>query len=157
MVRMRGGNLGTSRGFLQSVRKYTKETLERSEEAFQLGTLDYFIALRDATPKLTGFLRSSLTVGKNGSIPAGPNAEYGSVYNDQRALSVIASLKLGDKCTMVYQAPYAMRQNYGFHGVDSLGRLYNTPGKFWVESVGARYRSIMRNAATRLFNSAMGR
>jgi len=153
MARIRGGNLGVSRGFSNAVNKWTKAAVERSEEAFQIGTLDFFIALRDATPILSGYLRSSMVVGKNGSIPAGPNAEYGSVYNDTRALDVIGSLKLGDKATMVYNAPYAMRQNYGFTGYDSLGRYYNQAGKFWVEAVGARYVSIMRAAATRLRGS----
>jgi hypothetical protein len=68
-------------------------------------------------------------------------------------LGTIGSLKLGDRAFLVYQANYAMRQNYGFTGYDSLGRYYNQPGKFWVESVGSRYRSIMRAAATRLRNS----
>jgi len=153
MARIRQGNLGVSRGFSSAVNKWTKETIQRSEEAFQIGTLDFFIALRDATPILSGYLRSSMVVGKNGSIPAGPNAEYGSVYNDTRALDVIGSLKLGDKATIVYTAPYSLRQNYGFTGHDSLGRFYSQAGKFWVEDVGSRYVSIMRNAASRLRSS----
>lgn len=148
------GSVGTSRGFLASVNKWTKETKERSDEAFRLGVLDFFIELRDTTPIDTGFLRSSLTVGKNGVLPQGPNAEYGSVYNDQRALSVIGDLKVGDKVTMVYQAPYARRLEYGFTGTDSLGRFYNQAGRFWVTAAGQKYRSIMRNAATRLRNSS---
>lgn len=150
MARIRGGNLGVSRGFSNAVNKWTKETIQRSEEAFQIGALDFLIALRDATPIDTGYLRSSLTVGKNGTVPAGPNAEYGSVYNDTRALDVIGSLKLGDKVTMVYNAPYAMRVNYGFIGYDRLGRYFNQAGRFWVEAISARYVSIMRAAATRL-------
>jgi len=154
---VKGGNLGTSRGFLQAVNKWTKETKERSEEAFQIGMLDFYIAMRDATPIDTGFLRSSLTIGKNGSIPQGPNAEYGSVYNDSRALDTIGSLKLGDRAFLVYQANYAMRQNYGFTGYDSLGRgPFNQAGSFWVQRTGSRYRSIMRAAASRIAMSASG-
>lgn len=147
------GSVGTTRGFSTSVNKWTKKTIARSEEAFKIGVLDFFIHLRDTTPIDTGYLRSSLTLGKNGQIPAGPNAEYGSIYNDQRALSVIDSLKLGDRVTMVYNAPYARRLEYGFHGVDSLGRMYNQPGRFWITAAGAKYVSIMRRAATRLRNS----
>lgn len=152
MARISGG-VGTSRGFLQSVNKWTKETRERSEEAFKMGVLDFAIALNEAAPIDTGFLRSSLTAGINGSIPQGPNAAYGSVYNDQRLLSVIDQLKLGDRITLVYQAPYARRLEYGFTGQDSLGRFYNQPGRFWITNTGERYRSIMRAAATRLRNS----
>lgn len=153
MARIRSGNLGISRGFSKAVNKWTKATIQRSEEAFQMGALDLFIALRDATPIDTGYLRSSLTVGKNGSFPAGPRAEYGSVYNDTSALDVIGTLKLGDKITMGYNAPYAMRVNYGFTGYDSLGRYYNQAGRFWVEAISAQYVSIMRRAATRLRGS----
>ena len=147
------GSVGTTRGFIASVNKWTRQSIQRSEEAFQIGVLDFFIHLRDTTPIDTGYLRSSLTLGINGNIPAGPNAEYGSVYNDQRALSVIGALKLGDRVTMVYNAPYARRLEYGFHGVDSLGRFYNQPGRYWITAAGARYNSIMRAAATRLRNS----
>ena len=153
MARIRGGNLGVSRGFSNAVNKWTKETLERSEEAFQIGSLDFFIAMRDATPIDTGFLRSSLKAGKNGSIAAGPPNQYGSVSNDTAALDVFGQLKLGDKITLAYSATYALRQNYGFTGMDSLGRQYNQAGKFWVEAIGSKYVSIMRAAATRLRGS----
>jgi hypothetical protein len=145
-----GGNLGTSRGFLNSVNKWTQQTKERSEEAFKIGVLDFGIELNENAPIDTGFLRSSLTAGINGAIPQGPNAQYGSNYNDQRLLSTIQKLKLGDRITLVYQAPYAMRLEYGFTGQDSLGRNYNQAGRFWVAKTGARYRSIMRAAASRL-------
>lgn len=156
MARISGG-VGTSRGFLQSVNKWTKETKERSEEAFKIGVLDFAIALNEAAPIDTGFLRSSLTAGINGSIQQGPNSEYGSAYNDQRLLTVIDQLKLGDKITLVYQANYARRVNYGFSGFDSLGRgPFNQAGYFWIEKTGARYRSIMRAAASRIAMSAAG-
>jgi len=153
MARIRGGNLGVSRGFSNAVNKWTKSAVERSEEAFQIGTLDFFIALRDATPILSGYLRSSMVVGINGNVPAGPPNEYGSVSNDTAALDAIGQLKLGDKATIVYRSNYAMRVNYGFTGYDSIGRFYSQAGRFWVEAVGARYISIMRRAASRLRSS----
>ncbi len=130
------GSVGTTRGFSASVNKWTKQTEERMKEAFQIGILDFFIELRELTPVDTGYLRSSLTLGKNGSIPAGPNAEYGSVYNDSRALDVIGSLELGDRVVMVYNAPYARRIEYGFVGYDALGRYYNQAGRHWISAVG---------------------
>lgn len=153
MARIRSGNLGISRGFSQAVNKWTKQTEQRCEEAFQMGALDLFIALRDATPIDTGFLRSSLKVGINGALPSGAPNAYGSVSNDTEALGVIAQLKLGDKVTMGYSSSYAMRVNYGFTGYDSLGRYYNQAGRFWVEAISAKYVSIMRRAATRLRGS----
>lgn len=155
MARLRG-SVGTTRGFSAAVNKWTKDTEQRSQEAFQMGILDFFIHLRDTTPIDTGFLRSSLTLGKNGNVPSGPNAEYGSVQNDVQALNVIGSLKLGDRVTMVYNATYARRLEYGFVGFDSLGRFYNQAGRFWITAAGKRYVSIMRAAATRLRNSTAG-
>ena len=147
---MRGGNLGVSRGFSSAVNKWTKETLERSEEAFQMGSLDFFLALRENTPIDTGALRASMAVGVNGAVPAGPFNEYGSVSNDTEALIQIGKLRLGDKCTIVWRAPYAMRLEYGFVGSDSLGRFYNQAGRYFAAAVSSRYVSIMRNAASRL-------
>lgn len=153
MARIRSGNLGVSRGFSKAVNQWTKATVQRSEEAFQMGALDLFIALRDATPIDTGYLRSSLKVGINGALPSGAPNAYGSVSNDTEALSVIAQLKLGDKVTMGYSAGYALRLNYGFTGYDSLGRYYSQAGRFWVEAISSQYVSIMRRAATRLRSS----
>ncbi len=150
MARIRGGNLGVSRGFSNAVNKWTKETEERATEAFQIGSLDFFIALRDATPKDTGALRASMVAGVNGSVPAGPFNTYGSTSNDTEALSQIGKLKLGDKLTIVWRAPYALRLEYGFVGADSLGRFFNQAGRFFAASVSARYTSIMRAAASRL-------
>lgn len=154
MARISGG-VGTSRGFLQSVNKWTKQTKERSEEAFKMGVLDFALELDQTAPYDTGNLRSSLVAGINGAIPQGPHGAFGSVYNDQRLLSVIDQLKLGDRITLVYLAPYARRLEYGFTGQDSLGRFYNQPGRFWISAAGQKYRSIMRSAASRLRNSAM--
>lgn len=152
MARVKG-SVGTTRGFSASVNRWTKETKERSTEAFRMGILDFFIHLRDTTPIDTGFLRSSLTLGRNGAVPSGPNAEYGSVQNDVQALDVIGQLELGDRVTMVYNATYARRVEYGFVGYDSLGRYYNQAGRYWITAAGKRYVSIMRAAASRLRNS----
>lgn len=146
---------GTTRGFLQSVNKWTKETEERSEEAYQNGALDFFDALSAATPVDTGNLRNSLIaqVGDNISTVTGPgNTSSDSTYRSGAEDSIrnIMNLKLGDKVSYVYLAPYFRRLNYGLSGFDSLGRYYNQSGRFWVEQVGSQYRSIMRRAATRL-------
>ena len=125
-------------------------TVERSEEAFKISCVDLVIELNETAPIDTGFLRSSLTAGINGQVPAGPNAEYQSNANDQRLLGVIGQLKLGDKLTLVYNATYARRLELGFTGVDSIGRYFNQPGRFWIARAGAKWRSIVRAAATRL-------
>ena len=151
-----GGSAGTTRGFLSSVNKWTKETEERSLEAFQNGALDFYDELYDNTPKLTGNMANSLIVrngGENTQTVTGP----GLTPNDgtfrsgaSQSIAAIMSAKLGDRLSYIYQATYTRRQNYGFTGTDSLGRMYNQAGRFWIERVGGRYRSIMRAAASRL-------
>lgn len=146
---------GTTRGFLQAVNKWTKETEERSNEAFQNGLLDFYDELADATPVLTGNLRNSLVATVNGaaSTVTGPGADPSdSTYRGGAETSIanIMRAKVGDKVSFLYNATYFRRLNYGFHGFDSLGRFYEQPGRFWVQRVGARYRRIMRAAATRL-------
>lgn len=146
---------GTSRGFIQAVDKWTKKTEERSEAAFRNGLLDFYDELSNATPVLTGNLRNSLVATVNGatSTVTGPGTNPGDTTYRSGAETSIANImraKIGDRVQFLYNAPYYRRLNYGFHGFDSLGRFYNQVGRFWVQRVGARYRSIMRAAARRL-------
>lgn len=147
---------GTTRGFLQSVNKWTLETEERSTEAFQNGILDFYDELRANTPVDTGNLRDAWVVSKDGEqiqTVTGPGDTPGVSGNRsgiEQSISTIMDLKLGDKASIMNQATYYRRLEYGFNGFDSLGRYYNQPGRFFTAQVGARYRSIMRAAATRL-------
>lgn len=146
---------GTTRGFLASVNKWTLETEERSTDAFRNGSLDFYDALAKATPVDTGNLRNSLvaTVNGNTATVTGPgNTSSDNAFRSgaESSIANIMSAKIGDKVSFMYNAVYVLAQNYGFTGYDSLGRFRNTPGKFWIQAVGARYRSIMRAAATRL-------
>lgn len=156
MARVRG-SVGTTRGFLQAVSKWTLETEQRSTEAFQNGALDFYDALAAETPVDTGNLRNSLVAHLNSSGDVQTVTGPGSNPSDstfrggaEQSIANIMNAKLGDKISYVYHATYARRLNLGFVGFDSLGRFYNQAGRFWIEKVGARYRSIMRAAATRL-------
>lgn len=154
MAKIRG-SVGTTRGFLKSVNKWTRETEERSTDALRNGALDFYDALADATPVDTGNLRNSLVAHVNGDAAmvtgAGNEAsEIASRSGYNQSIANIMSAKLGDKISFVYHATYARRLNYGFVGFDRLGRFYNQSGRFWIEAVGSRYRTIMRAAATRL-------
>jgi len=151
------GSAGTTRGFIAAVNKWTLETEERSLEAFQNGALDFYDALAKATPVDTGNLRNSLVASVNGQGAVATVTGPGNTSQDDtfrsgasQSIAAIMSAKLGDRISFIYNATYARRLNYGFTGADSLGRFYNTPGRFWIETVGAKYRSIMRAAATRL-------
>lgn len=152
MARIRG-SAGTTRGWIQSVNKWTKETEERMETAFQNISLTFYYRMRDATPVDTGNLRDSLVAYINSSgapsLVTGPNG--GAVRSgESESIGNIMNLQLGDKVSYVYNATYARRLNYGFTGFDSLGRYYNQPGRFWIEQVGSQYRTIARQVATEL-------
>lgn len=150
------GSAGTTRGFLQAVNKWTRETEERSETALQNTALEFYDALRDATPVDTGNLRNSLIASVNGPAAAtvtgpGNNPSDASFRSGaEQSIGNIMNAKLGDKISYVYLATYARRLNYGFVGFDSLGRFYNQAGRFWIERVGSQYRSIARRVATAL-------
>lgn len=146
---------GTTRAFLASVNAWTLATEQRSEAAFREGSIDFYDALRDATPVLTGNLRNSLVATTNGetTIVTGPgndpsDGNFRSGANTSRAN--IMSAKIGDKISYMYTATYFRRLENGFSGYDSLGRFYSQAGRFFAARVGARYRSIMRNSATKL-------
>lgn len=146
---------GTTRGFLQAVNKWTRETKERSEQAFQNTALEFYDALAKATPVDTGNLRNSLvaSVGGNQQMVTGPgNSPSDSTFRSGAETSIanIMNARLGDRISFLYLATYARRLNYGFTGFDSLGRYYNQPGRFWIQQVGAQYRSIARRVATSL-------
>ncbi len=150
MARIRG-SAGTTRGFLKSVNQWTRETEERSTDAYREGVKDFYDAMAAATPVDTGNLRNSLVATKSGYAetqnPTGPGYANSGV---SQSYMEIDSLTLGDRISLIYRATYARRLNYGFVGVDSLGRYYNQAGRHWIEAVGGRYRSIMRSAASRL-------
>ncbi len=143
---------GTTRGFLASVNKWTRETHERSEDAFREGSKDFYDALESATPRLTGNLRGSLVATVNGNIErSGPtNLDYAEGSGRAESYVNIDNAKLGDRISYKYRALYWRRLNYGMVGYDSLGRFINQAGRFWIQTVGSRYRSIMRAAASRL-------
>ena len=147
---------GTSRGFLKAENKWTKETEQRSEDAFQNGIMDFYDALRAATPVDTGNLRDAWVVSKNGQAiqtvtgPGDSPNVSGNRSGIEQSLGTITNLKVGDRVDIMNQATYYRRLEYGFSGFDSLGRYYNQPGRFFAAQVGAKYRSIMRAAATRL-------
>jgi len=123
-----GNTVGTTRGFSSQIRKWAKETEERAELAYRTGVQDFVDELYDTTPVDTGLLRDSMLL----SQP-------------------VASLKMNDRIQITYTTDYARRMEMGFTGYDSLGRYYDQAGRWWIKRAGARYVSIMRAAATRLF------
>ena len=57
--------------------------------------------------------------------------------------AVTATLKVDQPIWLGYQAVYARRMNYGFVGADSLGRVYNQAGNYFVEGAILQWRSFV--------------
>lgn len=90
-------------------------------------------------PVKTGNLARSLKA-QTGSMPA---VKDGPITGRDIG-PVLLGLELGDKVYLGYQANYAMRQNYGFVGEDSLGRNYNQSGFGFVEKAAAKWPQIVK-------------
>lgn len=90
----------------------------------------------------TGNLARSLLASTEGmpgtseKVPSGSNVGM-----------ITSRLKLGQTVWLGYQAVYARRQNYGFIGADSLGRVYVQPGNYFVEYAIEMWPTIVQLAA----------
>lgn len=129
--------------FSLSVEQWVDQQKARSEEAFRATALDAVSMVKSLTPVKTGFLRANWTVIRNNDQIPMPSAE-------QHPEAVIASLRLGDMLLIVNPVPYAARVNYGFVGVDSLGRHYDQKGVGMLEQTIAMLPEIARLAAQRV-------
>lgn len=92
-------------------------------------------------PFLTGNLARSLLASKSGM----PNTTDGPFGGSNVGL-VAATLKAKETVWLGYQAKYAARQNYGYVGSDSLGRVYNQQGAYFVDHAAANWPTIVTKA-----------
>ena len=82
-----------------------------------------------ALPKLTGNLARSLLAQIGSQVQISEAKDFAGTDVGIIAATAI----LGDEVFLGYQAKYARRQNFGFVGADSLGRVYNQTGNHFVE------------------------
>lgn len=107
---------------------------------------------------VTAFLINSWqpAIGAPPPLPRGDGAAPpmyggGGIKDTDAELGVlVASLDIGDSFYYVNNAAYAARQNWGFTGVDSLGRSVHQKGKFFVEKTLAQWPSIVDDVVTDL-------
>lgn len=55
----------------------------------------------------------------------------------------IANAAAGDRILAAYTMEYARRLEYGFVGVDSLGRSYNQAPVGWVRRAAAQWKAVV--------------
>lgn len=88
-------------------------------------------------PVDTGTLRNSFMSSLNGSTYLTGPESY---------VMVLGGLNIGNVATFGWgglASDYALRQNYGFIGQDSLGRNYNQQGNFFLEGALAQFPRIV--------------
>lgn len=77
-------------------------------------------------------------------------AAAGQTFTGQDFSLGVAQIVPGDTIYIGWQARYARRQNYGFVGADSLGRVYNQSGFGFAEATAAKWSQIVRAEAAKL-------
>lgn len=129
-------------GFAATIDKWTAETKSRMDAVYGrsvelLGNeMRRTIPQGGRVPFDTGTLARSLLASKNG-MPGGDGQPVGLVA---------ASLKATENCWLGYTVGYARRQNYGLIGPDSLGRVYNQQGHYFVENAIGEWQNIVHQA-----------
>lgn len=124
-------------GIEMVVRQSAQDVLEQANRP---------VAQGGAMPVDTGFLRNSLAVGINAEPVGAAGAEAAGGIE-----TGLAGYSLGDVIMARWTAAYAKRMEYGFHGVDSLGRSYQQQGFGFVRQAAQKWPAIVAaNAQTLL-------
>lgn len=104
-------------------------------------------------PYRTGNLQRSFLLSTVAFLPReAPRTEFVGMQ-DYAALA--DTLEIGDTAYLSLRAAYAHRRNYGFVGMDSLGRQYNDEGNFFVERTALAWPGIVAEQ-TRLARARVG-
>ena len=96
-------------------------------------------------PVLTGNLSRSVVIDNKP-----PTIKEGDASGN--ITSGIAAIKMGETTYLGWQAVYSRRQNYGFVGADSLGRVYNQAGYGFAEATAAMWPDIVIRQAAKMGN-----
>ena len=100
-------------------------------------------------PVLTGNLGRSVVI--SATPPMMDKA--GTIRTTAQNFSLgVAELEPGKPVYIGWQAVYARRQNYGFVGADSLGRVYNQAGHGFAEAAAEQWPTIVIREASKLAN-----
>lgn len=132
-------------GLLAIVQESTQEIVELIKKPVGAG---------GNMPVDTSFLQNSLQ-GSASTMPLIRPDHTGSgqapmTGNAAEIEALIANMKIGDTLYFGFTAVYAMRQNYGFAGTDSLGRNYNQQGRYFVELAVQQWPQLVEKYQRRL-------
>lgn len=135
--------------FSDAVDKWCTETPERLDAVYArfveliADDLTITVTYGGNLPHKTGNLMRSL-LGSTSQMPA--QGQPGESYAGTDIGLITAGLTYGENVWLGFQANYARRMNYGFHGADSLGRVYNQEGFGFIEATVAKAGQLARQA-----------
>lgn len=130
--------------FADQMKEARKEVLKVILAVFQTSVQYLAEDIVKTSPVDTGFLRNSFQITLN-ELPA-----LGSEGVGLAGISTsVAGLKVSDTVFLSFTAAYAMRIEYGFEGADSLGRVYNQSGLFWVRGAAQNWDSYVSKAISK--------
>ena len=67
-------------------------------------------------------------------------------FNGTNVGAVVATMDVTKPIYIGWQAVYSRRMNYGFVGADSLGRVYNQAGSYFLEGAIAQWPQLVAAA-----------
>lgn len=127
--------------FVSQVKGFHEDVMKLILAVFQTSVQFMAEDIVKTSPVDTGFLRNSFQITLN-TLP-----NIGDTGIGIGGLSgAIAGIKLSDTVYLSFTASYAMRLEYGFEGMDSLGRLYNQSGRFWVRGAAQNWNIYVEQA-----------
>lgn len=130
-----------------SIAQWAKQTQERIE-AVQKRSIEMLAEEMIRTKPNGGRLpvdTGNLARSQLASQTAMPKTSEGP-FNGSNVGAVVATMDVKKPIYISWQTRYARRQNYGFVGADSLGRVYNTAGNYFLEGAIAQWPQIVAAA-----------
>jgi len=129
--------------FALAVEQWIGKAKDHADQALRATAEDVVARVKELTPVRTGFLRANWTVARgDDAIPTASAAP--------ETAEAIAKLRLGDRLLVVNPVVYAARVEFGFVGVDSLGRHYDQKGAGMMQRTINELPGIARRAAARV-------
>lgn len=149
--------MADGRTFAADLGRWRTQTLERMQQLAQQSIQALAEEVVIKSPVLTGFFRGSWQPGLNAPPRASESNGQGENVTDptgdltfMRLNLTINDIKIGDTFYLSNNTKYGPRLEFGFVGLDSLGRYYNQPGLFFVTSAMGKWPSIVEATAAEL-------
>lgn len=143
----KGGRLSSGKArFSADVDAWVQETEKRINAVIRESTQRVISVMQSNVPYKDGFLRASLVISVNADLPKADRTEEDGLgpYTESYLQMQISNLTGGDKLVAGYTMVYARRLEYGFTGVDSLGRSYSQAPRGWVRAASQEWRGIVQ-------------